>query len=78
MRPLAFRATGVRAQIADAKALRGISHLNGDGQLLLADLVVFLLLVRGPQPLPRQATPQEVQEHIAERLEVVPPTLHAR
>ena len=50
-------------------------HLDGRGHLLLADLLVLLLLGGGLEALPRQAAPQEVHQHVAQRLDVVPPAL---
>ena len=50
-------------------------NLDWDGELLLADLVVFLLLIGRPQTLPGQAAAQEVEEHVSQRLQVVPPPL---
>ncbi len=49
--------------------------LDGRGHLLLADLLVLLLLGGCLQTLPRQAAPQEVHEHVAQRLDVVAPAL---
>jgi hypothetical protein len=49
---------------------------SADGtHLLLHDPIVLLLLRRRFQSLPRQLTPQEVHEDVAQRLEVVPPRL---
>jgi hypothetical protein len=51
------------------------NHLDGNRELLLANLVVLLLLVRRPQPLPGQASPKEVEEYVPQRFEVVPAPL---
>ena len=51
---------------------------GGEGSgahLLLGDHVVLLLLGRRLEALPRQAASQEVHQHVAQRLEIVPPAL---
>eukprot|EP00754_Rhynchopus_humris_P023692 Rhum_TRINITY_DN14846_c4_g1::Rhum_TRINITY_DN14846_c4_g1_i4::g.122834::m.122834 len=50
-------------------------RLHRGGHLLLADPVVLLLLRLRLQALPRQAATQEVHQHVAHSLEVVPPAL---
>ena len=46
--------------------------LNGRSLLLLADLLVLLLLRGRLEALPGQAAAQEVEQHVCERLEVIP------
>lgn len=41
--------------------------------LLLANLLILLLVCGSLEALPRQATAQEIQEHVPEALEVVSP-----
>lgn len=57
----------------DGKALA--EHLDGRGHLLLADLLVFLLLGGCLEPLPGQRAAQEVQQHVAKGLNVIPAAL---
>jgi hypothetical protein len=49
--------------------------LDGGGQLLVPDLLVLLLLGPGSQTLPRQLAFEEVDQHKAQRLEVISATL---
>mmetsp|Transcript_16937 Transcript_16937/g.33938 ORF Transcript_16937/g.33938 Transcript_16937/m.33938 type:complete len:319 (+) Transcript_16937:608-1564(+) len=49
--------------------------LHGSAHLLFRDLLIFLLLVRSAQALPRQATAVEVHEHISEGLQIITTTL---
>mmetsp|Transcript_24934 Transcript_24934/g.73988 ORF Transcript_24934/g.73988 Transcript_24934/m.73988 type:complete len:422 (-) Transcript_24934:15-1280(-) len=62
----------IRAKLARVAAAE---DLDGRRHLLLGNHVVLLLLGRSLEPLPGQRAAQEVHEHVAERLEVVPPAL---
>ena len=50
-------------------------NLDGRGALCVADPLVALLECLSLQTLPGETTAQEVHEHVAQRLQVVPPTL---
>lgn len=65
-----------RTQPAAADTAQNVqAHLDGGGHLLLADLLVLLLFGSSLKALPRQGAPQEVHDHVAQRLNVVPPAL---
>lgn len=49
--------------------------VHSDFELLLLDVVVLLILRASGQTLPRETASQEVQQHVANCLEVVPPRL---
>lgn len=51
------------------------AHLDRGRHLLLADLFVLLLFCGGFEALPRQRSPEEVHDNIAQRLDVVTPAL---
>lgn len=50
-------------------------HLDRGGALRVADLLVALLQRLRLQALPRQGAAQEIHEHVAERLQIVPARL---
>lgn len=50
-------------------------NFNGGGHLLFTDTLILLSLGGGFQSLPRQWTQVEVHQHIAKRLQVIPPRL---
>lgn len=47
--------------------------VHGDFELLLLDVVVLLVLGAAGETLPRETAAQEVQQHVPDGLEVVPP-----
>lgn len=49
--------------------------LDRGGLLLLSNLLILLLVGSSFQALPRQATPEEVHEHMSQCLQVVPSRL---
>lgn len=70
-RLLELEVAAVIEVLGELDGVAAAEHLDGRVELLLADLLVFLLLVRGLESLPRQLTPQKIHKHVAERLEVV-------
>mmetsp|Transcript_22320 Transcript_22320/g.46874 ORF Transcript_22320/g.46874 Transcript_22320/m.46874 type:complete len:427 (-) Transcript_22320:824-2104(-) len=50
-------------------------HFDRRGHLSLADLLVLLFFRGRLEPLPGEAAAQKVQEHVPQRLQVVPPAL---
>ena len=53
----------------DERTWKALAQLRNRGSLLLlSDLLILLLVGRSPESLPRKAAPQEVHEHMTQRL----------